>query len=171
MEGRARRDSDEKNPMMDSEFREEMPRDSIHELLDMQGPPTLGNYEDDDIYEQRRYKMADAATFKQAATEDKRQEFKLNFNYAAMQPNANSSEKQNPIQEDQMYRTSGFHGNAPSEALGDKNALSAHDLMGSSQISELSSYRPGEFRRNCDKELHMAIDELDCPNESSMTIS
>ena len=43
--------------------------------------------------------------------------------------------------------------------------------MGSSQISELSSYRPGEFRHRIDKELHMAIDELDCPNEESMTIS
>ena len=49
--------------------------------------------------------------------------------------------------------------------------LSTMDLMGSSQISDLSSYRPGEFRRRCDKELHMAIDELDCPNEESMTIS
>ena len=42
--------------------------------------------------------------------------------------------------------------------------------MGSSQISDMSSYRPGEFKRQCDKELHMAIDDLDCPNES-MTIS
>lgn len=25
-----------------------MPRDSIHELLDLNGPPTLGNYGDDD---------------------------------------------------------------------------------------------------------------------------
>ena len=42
--------------------------------------------------------------------------------------------------------------------------------MGSSQISDMSSYRPGEFKRQCDKELHMALDELDEPNES-MTIS
>ena len=51
-----------------------------------------------------------------------------------------------------------------------QNALSQQDLMGLSQISDLSSYRPGEFKRQCDKELHMAIDDLDCPNES-MTIS
>ena len=48
-------------------------------------------------------------------------------------------------------------------------ALSQADLM-ASQISDVSSYRPGEFKKKYDKELHLMIDDLDIPNES-LTLS
>ena len=39
-----------------------------------------------------------------------------------------------------------------------------------SQMSDLSSYRPGEFKRKYEKELHLMIDDLEMPNDD-MTIS
>jgi len=55
------------------------------------------------------------------------------------------------------------------EDFGGKNALSQADLM-ASQMSDLSSYRPGEFKRKYEKELHLMIDDLEMPNDD-MTIS
>ena len=47
--------------------------------------------------------------------------------------------------------------------------MSQADLM-ASQMSDLSSYRPGEFKRKYEKELHLMIDDLEMPNDD-MTIS
>ena len=55
------------------------------------------------------------------------------------------------------------------EDMGGRNAMSAADLQ-ASQMSDLSSYRPGEFKRKYEKELHLMIDDLEMPNDD-MTIS